>query len=225
MRNIAHKLLNALSLIPSILSGAQRVLNVFRDQKSLEEKSQVLYLSILSAMGHMLAYLQEKRVWKVLKATFKQQNFEAGLVEKIENITTARDDFNDECELCHKEALHKIGEDSARNGDAMATLKEILVTSGLEQRRSHRIIVEGLASVQQDFEILARGVWEMKEDIRRVALPITQLMELLRASPGIYENVLLMSMCQLSAERSSFTDQTCGQTNRLMSLPKHPTPE
>lgn len=194
MRNVAGKLLDALHLIPSILLGAQRVLNVFHGQKSLEEKSNVLYLSIISAMGHMLAYLQEKRGWKVIKATFKQQHFEADLVEKIENIKTARDDFNEECELCHKEAVQKIGENSARNGDTMVTLREALIASDFEQRRSWRIIIEGLGSFQKDFETLATGVWEMKAEMKRVTQPITQLMELLLANPEVYKNVLFMSM-------------------------------
>lgn len=200
MRKVAKKILDALQLIPSILSGARRVLNIFRDHEALEDKSKGLYLSILAAMGHMLEYLKRRSDRKVIEAVFKQQSFEADLLTKIEDITKVRDAFNDESELCHKEVLQKMAEDSTRNRDEMAILVEVLSVSSSEQQRSHQAIVECLQSFDHSLMSLVQGVGEMKKEvtsITRTVKPMAQFLEMLRANPIVWEHVAQMSVCPL----------------------------
>ncbi|KAJ4416468.1 hypothetical protein N0V82_006733 [Gnomoniopsis sp. IMI 355080] len=187
MRNVAKEILDALHAIPSILTGARRVLNVFRDQEILKDKSKALYNSILTAMGHMLEYLRRKSTRKMLKVVFKQQSFEADLLTKIEDITKARNEFNEESELCHKEVLQKLGEDSSRNTDEVAKLAEVLSVYSDEQKRSQQAIFECV-------EGLSKGINDMKRDLKDVPLKTARaILELLRASPTALEHVIQMN--------------------------------
>lgn len=186
MRNVAEKILTALSLIPEILSTARRLLNVFKDNPILIDKSDGLYTSILAAMGHMLEYLRRKSGWKVLKAGFQQQSFEAKLMEEVDNMTNARNSFNEECETCHKEALQKIGQSGAESADELQATLEVCRN---EQQRSHQAIIEGLQSCQESTAVLARGL----EEMNRRLMPLQQILEMLYANPNLAKNAAWMS--------------------------------
>lgn len=190
MRSVAEKILTALSLIPEILSTARRLLNVFRDNSILLDKSDALYTSILAAMGHILEYLRRKWIWKGLKVTFQQQSFEVELVEKVTDMTNARDNFNEECETCHKEALQKIGQHGAQSADELAATLEVCRN---EQQRSHQAIIEGLRSCSESSAILARGLGELNRRLLRLEIPLQQLMEMLYANPKVARNAFWMS--------------------------------
>lgn len=108
MRDVANAIFDALCRIPVILGGAKRVLRLHSDSKRLKDLSDELYTSILGGLGYMMEYLKRKSSKKLLKAFFKQGNFESRLEEKIKAISAAKDAFNEEAEMCHKEAVQSL---------------------------------------------------------------------------------------------------------------------
>lgn len=112
MRDVANAIFDALCRIPVILGGAKRVLRLYGDSKRLQDLSDELYTSILGGLGYMMEYLKRKSSKKLLKAFFKQGNFESCLEEKIKAISAAKDAFNEEAEMCHKEAVQSLVNES-----------------------------------------------------------------------------------------------------------------
>ena len=166
------QVLDAACQIPLILNSAQRVLGMYRDSAELQQASKELYGSILICLGHMLRFLRRKSRWKVLEAGFKQQAFEAELLDKIKNVENSRDAFNEQAEICHKLSLQDLRQKSeADNQDLrgrMQAVLEIQVSATLEEKRTQQIIVE----LQQ----------YLKESLVN---PVEQLMELLTNSPTL----------------------------------------
>lgn len=186
MRNVAENILSALSLIPDILSTASRLLNIFKDNSVLLEKSDALYMSILTAMGHILEYLRRRSIRKVLQVTFQQQSFERELMEKVTDMTKARDSFNVECETCYQEVSEKSRQHSAQSARELAATLEIC---RIEQQRSHQAMMEGLQSFSDSYAALNSGL----KKLHRELVPLKPLMEMLRANPNLLANAFWMS--------------------------------
>ena len=107
MRHVAQTVLDGLHRIPSILIGAQRVMKIFPDDKDLQAQCDVLYTTVLEALGCMLHYLKEKSAKKLRSALFKQDAFEQDLELKITKIETERDTLNERALYCHMETMEK----------------------------------------------------------------------------------------------------------------------
>lgn len=164
------------------------MLNIYRDSPRLVELSDALYQSVLAALGRMLEYLKHHACRKILKAFIKQQSFQSDLVRKIEDIASARDDFNTEAELCHKEALQKLQDVTERGGDqvqdAISNLSQILAFSRREQERSAQNIREYFDLISQSYSNLNKDVREIKQ---LMYLPMIRLLETLKSNPMVIE--------------------------------------
>ena len=108
MKDVHGKVLDALQQIPSIIDGAQRVLRIYNDSERLESLSKAFYTSILAALGQVMYYLRKKASAKITRAFITPFGFEDKLVHKIGDITTAKEAFNDEADICQKEMLDRM---------------------------------------------------------------------------------------------------------------------
>ncbi|KAK3319665.1 hypothetical protein B0T19DRAFT_432841 [Cercophora scortea] len=222
MRNVAEKVLDALCQIPIILSGTRRVLSIFQESQELQKCSRALYKSVLLGLGHMLEYLRRKSAWKVLKAGFKQQSFESGLVDKIDDITKQRDAFNDEAELCHKEVVHRLEKASEKSGneikDEMRAISVIISAARAEEERARRAIADGLHLVAMRVGELGREVASLRGDLdSKLYRPFQQLMKLLSTNPMAEDYVRLLRK-QLDAPEETVPDQRVQRRSSALSV-------
>ena len=136
----------------------------------------------------MLEYLKHNACRKVLKAFIKQQSFQSDLVQKIEDIATARDDFNAEAELCHKETLQKLQDVTERGGerveDAISNLTRTVVVARREQERSNQ-------RMQEYFDLISHSYWDLSKEVKEIKnlmhLPMIRLLETLKSNPRAIE--------------------------------------
>ncbi|KAL1878293.1 hypothetical protein Daus18300_002211 [Diaporthe australafricana] len=191
LRRVADTVLNELHRIPAILSSVQRVLNIYRDSTKLVELSDAIYQSVLVSLGRMLEYLRHNACRKVTKAFFKQQSFQSDLLMKIEDIAVARDDFNTEAELCHKEAVQKLQEATERGGDrvenGISDLSQVVTIARKEQERSNQKIQEYFELVGHSYFELTKEIREMKRRQELSILATNYLLEVLRSNPRVIE--------------------------------------
>ncbi|GLA00334.1 hypothetical protein AnigIFM60653_008393 [Aspergillus niger] len=82
--------------IPLLLGGAQRVLAIHKTSEPLRACSDALYVAVLKALGHMLAYTQKHTLKKALGALLRQSSFQLVLTRSIEDVQRCRDKFNEE---------------------------------------------------------------------------------------------------------------------------------
>jgi hypothetical protein len=205
MRSIVDKIMEALHEIPVILSGAQRVLSIYKDSEKLQAQSKALYGSVLAALGHTLDYLRRKSFWKLLKAGFQQSSFEEGLIEKISNVTKERNGFNAEADICQKEMLDKIADvTKTANKNSEDAIKEvqliqqILVFAHMEQRRAQQEIAESLEVLMMSGMELKRRQSEIRQDvadIKTAVAPLKNLMKMLRGNPKALDLAYSMREC------------------------------
>ncbi|OIW24490.1 hypothetical protein CONLIGDRAFT_648639 [Coniochaeta ligniaria NRRL 30616] len=185
MRKVAKDILEALCKIPVIMSSTRRVLNIFKESRELRQKSKALYKSILGGLGHMLEYLRRGTARKGFMAGLKQENFESDLLDNwIGNITKDRDGFNEEAEMCHKEAVQKLQKMGDKNAkDIQQQIKGISVVieaAREEDRRAHQAFLDGMELLGMTIHGMFRSEMEsFKVDLRRT------LVDLLAANPKV----------------------------------------
>lgn len=191
MRKVADTILKQLHQIPAILSSVQRVLNIYRNSTKLVELSDAIYQSVLVALGRMLEYLRHNACRKVMKAFVKQQSFQSDLLTKIEDIATARDEFNAEAEMCHKEACQRLQDATERRGDRVedeiANLRQIVTVAQNEQERSSQKIQEYFELMGHNYFELTAEVKELKQRQERKDRVMEYLLELLKSEPKVNE--------------------------------------
>ncbi|KAI0392716.1 hypothetical protein F5Y17DRAFT_341060 [Xylariaceae sp. FL0594] len=183
IRRVDQEILDALCKIPLTISSAQRVLNIFKDSQQLKLRSKALYQSVLGGLGHMLEYLKRSTVEKALVAGLRQQSFESKLLDEwIANMDTSLDAFNEEVELCHKEALHKLrkmGEEDANVlKDQIDQLSRAVEAARQEGRRSHNALAERM-------RMLAMSNVELSAKVR---LLVEDFKHLMTAKPKAFEH-------------------------------------
>lgn len=192
MRKVAEAVLDGLHQIPAILSSVQRVLGIFKDSERLQELSDTIYRSILDALGRMLEYLKRRSLRKVMKAMIKQQAFESDLLKKIEEVAKARDDFNIEAELCHKEALKRLYDASERKGGHIQAdiqnLGRIVTISTKEQERSSHILRDYLELMDHRFLQVTKELKEVKQLHKLSVSALRGVLDILRANPTAIED-------------------------------------
>ncbi|KAI0404663.1 hypothetical protein F4802DRAFT_565879 [Xylaria palmicola] len=151
MRNVAKQVLDGLHRIPDILNGARRVLQIFGHDDSLLNQSRKLYTSVLTALGHMLEYFKTKGVRKsaqeIIKATFQQDSFASGLEQKIKDVESERDRFNEEAEYCHKETVNEHQRLERANATIFQQQTETLSTTLIISAREIKRAQEATQSV------------------------------------------------------------------------------
>jgi len=189
MRKVAQEILEALCKIPITISSTRRVLNIFKDSQQLKQRSKALYESILGGLGHMLEYLKRNAVKKALMAGLKQQSFESRLLDDlIGNITKSRDAFNEEAELCHKEALQRLqkrGEEDAREiKQEIRTIGLIIEAAKQEEKRARDALAEGM-------QLLDMRTAELSDTFLDFVKAVKQL---LIASPKGFEHAYHLGM-------------------------------
>ncbi|KAI0199495.1 hypothetical protein F4808DRAFT_461815 [Astrocystis sublimbata] len=144
MRNVAKQVLDGLHRIPDILNGARRVLRIFEHDDNLLDQSRKLYTSVLTALGHMLEYLKtkgfRKRAREIIKATFQGESFALGLEQKIKDVQSECDRFNEEAEYCHKATANEhqrlMRTNATVSQQQMETIANILMMSSREIQRA-----------------------------------------------------------------------------------------
>lgn len=143
------------------------------------------------ALGRMLEYLRHNACRKVTKAFFKQQSFQSDLLMKIEDIAAARDDFNTEAELCHKEAVQKLQEATESGGDrvedGISNLRQVVTIARKEQERSNQKIQEYFELAGHSYTELTREIREMKRLQQLSIFATNYLLETLRSNPRVIE--------------------------------------
>lgn len=200
MRKVAVAIFDALEQIPAALGGARRVMNIFKDSKTLQSHSDTLYKSVLAAMRHMLEYLRRKSVRKIFKVILKQQRFEDDLMVKINNIIKSRDAFNHEAEVCHRKVVQQLSEASAKNADEAQEIYLLLSRSTEEQQRSQRFVAPSVQDIQPN---------DVTE-ITRMLLPCEEILNMLRSNLAAVDYAYSFRTCPLEIVnpfRSRFDDQ------------------
>lgn len=155
----------------------------------------------------MLEYLRHNACRNVLKALVKQQSFQSDLFKRIEDIAAARDDFNAEAELCHKETLQKLQDVTERGGDriedAITNLSQIVAISRREQERSNQII-------REYFDLISQSYWDLKKDVKEIKqlmrLPMILILETLKSNPNVIEAAYEQGTSRKSEEHLAFWD-------------------
>jgi hypothetical protein len=203
----------------------QRVLNIYQNSTKLVELSDAIYQSVLVALGRMLEYLRHNACRKVLKALIKQQSFQSSLVIQIEDIAAARDEFNTEAELCHKESLQKLQEATERGGDrvedAILNLKRVVAISRREQERSSQMIHEYFDLMSHDFSDLTKEVGELKQLVHLQTVPIALLIELLKSNPRVIDAAYDDGTCCNCEESIIFVNTDLNGLIPVKRLPAH----
>jgi hypothetical protein len=201
MRIVAKTVLEALVQIPAILSGAQRVLSIFKGDSVLEERSKALYSSTLAALGRMLEYLKRNGFRKALAATLKQDSFEIGLEDRIRDLTIQRNAFNEQAEICHWDSMKKMREKS----DATESeLKDELRRIGDMVDAYHPERLRAQEAIQQAVELMGMSYAKLRRDIRTMESrigkrieeqmkPLEGLVKILQDSPMALSHVYLRS--------------------------------
>lgn len=199
MKNVADKVMEALQQIPTLISSAQRVLQIYKDSDQLKILSTSFYGSILAALGHILEYLRQKSLWKALKAGFQQASFEKLLLEKVDNVTKDRNAFNDEANICQKEMIERLESVQKENSDEARKrtqgLLETVKFACQEQTRANREMRETLELMQMTtMEIKRRQIeldqkFETKIDALKEAVmkPYDLMMQMLEGNPNLTE--------------------------------------
>ena len=202
MRSVAEKVMEALHQIPALLSGAQRVLKIYKDSERLKVLSKAFYCSILAALGHILNYLRRKSLWKLLQAGFQQASFERELFEKIDEVMKDRDAFNDEANICQREVLDRLTSVAEKNSEdarkEARILRDILVISIREQTRVHQTIQETLELVQQikrRQSELGQQIGQKLDAITKIVSsgPLNLMMKMFEENPNVLEFASSMS--------------------------------
>ena len=137
MKDVSGKVLEGLEKIPMILDSARRFLRLFGEAEALRARSSELYAAVLEALGHILEYLRQrtasKRFLRATAAFFQQQSWEADLTSKIDKIADARDEFNLEADVCHKEA------DSAGHRGTVEEIRKLDVRLEEARKENQRV--------------------------------------------------------------------------------------
>lgn len=194
MKEVADEVLEALLQIPLILSGAQRVMLLYKDSKKLEACSSALYSSVLEALGHVLSYLHKKSISRSLKlavrALVQQSDFATDIGEKIKAMRKSRDNFNAEADVCQKEmvkdmhAMTETGRNAAKDVQTkMNAMSKALEEANLEKKRSADEISQGLKSIEETIS-------NLRNDVAVIQKFNVAIESLLRASPVALEEAI-----------------------------------
>ncbi|KAL9607757.1 MAG: hypothetical protein Q9167_007353 [Letrouitia subvulpina] len=179
---------NAISEIPTILSGTQRVLAIHRMSENLQNYSSALYVAVLHALAHILLYFKRKAISKFGAALGRQENFESNLCRKLDTVRRCSNAFNEEAMLCHDELMKKISQDvSNTNHVAKRAYEKVGITIEMveySQQEQARTLQE-MRSRLQAAEETAK---EMNENLKGTTEALNAVRALLHANPKIYEN-------------------------------------
>jgi hypothetical protein len=171
-----------------LLSGTQRVLSIYKTSQKLQAQSKALYTATLKALGHMLGYIRQKAVPKVLRAIFMPSSFELAITKSIESIQKYRDEFNAEATICAAQMAKNIEDMSRGINDAAEDIqKQIVITQKFmvfahtEQMRTQKLIEDEVKVLQE----WAKASTEIGERLNKQEI-------LLRKNTDILNGVLEM---------------------------------
>jgi len=195
MKEVADEIFEALFQIPIILSGAQRVLVIYKDSKKLRACSSALYTSILHGLGYVLSYLREKSISRSIrdsvKALVQLSSYRLDIDEKIKNITKSREAFNAEADICQKEMVKKMrdmtetGRDAAQDVQRkMNAMAKALETASLEKQRTSKEISDSLKTIEESTS-------ELKLEMAATKKVMFEIKHLLMASPKALEEAYI----------------------------------
>ena len=107
-KEVRNAVISGLRDIPLLLSGAQRVLAIYKTSEPLRACSDALYLAVVTALGHMLANIQKGTLKKAWEASTRLSSFELDLTQSLEDVQKCRDKFNEEANICSMQMASQI---------------------------------------------------------------------------------------------------------------------
>ncbi|KAM0254282.1 hypothetical protein ACHAQJ_006922 [Trichoderma viride] len=170
LNDIREKVLESLESIPTLISNAQRVSIIYAESNKLKALSKAFYASILTALGHILKYLNDRAKvsrssMKVLKAVALSSSFDKELRGKIENVEKCVGAFEAEANLCQKEQIHQAKQniDAAMSG--INEVKQTIVYAATGQKEVNRDMVEIMMGIKRKQSDLGRDVSNLKSTL------------------------------------------------------------
>ncbi|EFX01024.1 hypothetical protein CMQ_5966 [Grosmannia clavigera kw1407] len=181
MSHVKDAVMEALLQIPFLLNSAQRVLAIYDKKPTLIALSKSFYVSILTAIGHILHYLRQKSAKKVLKAIVTPTSFEKGLLAKVQAITTARDAFNAEADICQKETLDELAKATAAgNARILDTLHAVIVAANKEYSRVLQVLQHSYNAIEQNLFQIKDHLVDVRETQNRQAIALDEQTEAMK---------------------------------------------
>ena len=147
-------------------------MKLFKEDNELRKQCHVLYTTVLSALGHMLAYLKTKSSRKFRSAILRQDTFGEELETKIADIESERNIFNEMARVCHMDALQEFKSTSNEKTDKMIQKLEAL---------AHE--VERVKKINEDLQ-------------KTLMVTTTALIEIIKDSPRLEELVRYYTNCK-----------------------------
>ena len=181
LSKVHGEVLDALERIPGIIDSAQRVLRIYNDSERLECLSKSFYMSILSALGHIMHYLQEKASSRI-KVFLMPSGFKEQLIKNIDAIAKDKDAFNEEANICQKEMLERVENQGEQTGDDIRRMEQTLNAATVGQSRANLSLAEKVEMIRRQNSDLGR---DMKRDMKELKtamtqpFPVARLMEVL----------------------------------------------
>lgn len=228
--DVHDKVLVALSDIPTILDGAQRVLHIYPESQRLESLSKTFYVSILAALGHIMCYLRKKASSRIPRACMAPFGFEADLVSKVDAISKSKDAFNEEADICQKEMLDRLNSAISHQGsvtaEEMTRMTDAVRVAMSEQKRANLVMGEMLEMIRRRQSDMGRDIKEVKTALHAQTIPFKKLLTVLTGGDVVQLHGLSMSACsRMSFFRNTLTSdrQRGGWMHRgAAMMPRHP---
>ncbi|KAG8162852.1 hypothetical protein KVR01_007330 [Diaporthe batatas] len=184
-------ILETLSEIPEVMDDAKRyieIYGIYRDQR-LERKTFELYLSILTALKHIMQFFADSSWSKVYQPILKQQSYKSDLIESCNDIRLKAKRVKNEAQICMQERNVNLNEafhlQQATLDDLNEKADRILATSNIYYQLIRELEIQFRHSCAAKHPQVAKdkrlSEYEHKRDLERAK----DLLEVLSYDPDI----------------------------------------